>query len=306
MRFNRLDLNLLVALDALLTEQNITRASERLHLSQSAMSGALARLREHFQDELLVQVGRKMTRTALGESLASPVHNILMQVQATVERRATFDPATSNREFSIMVSDYMTTVLMTEAIRRAARIAPGVHFELLLPDIAQTDDLDRGQLDFLITPREYASPEHPSLDLIEETYACVVWDEHPIAGDSISFEEYLAMGHVIVRFGKQRVPTFDEWFFTRFGVPRRVEIIAPTFNAVPQLLVGTHRIAMMHRRLALHYRKLLPLRLLQPPTEIPALTECIQWHKAQDGDGGIIWFRNLLKQVAQDLDSIHS
>src|SRR5262245_4933192 len=112
MRFNRLDLNLLVALDALLAEQNITRAAERLHLSQSAVSGALARLREHFQDELLVQVGRRMTRTPLAESLAQPVREILAQVQATVERRPGFDPSTSDRQFSIMVSDYVTTVLM--------------------------------------------------------------------------------------------------------------------------------------------------------------------------------------------------
>ena len=226
MRFNRLDLNLLVALDALLTDQNITRASERLHLSQSAMSGALARLREHFQDELLVQVGRRMTRTPLAESLAQPVRNILAEIQATVERRPSFDPATSERSFSLMASDYVTTVLMSRVLQRAAREAPGIHFELLFPDSSQLESLESGEIDFLITPREYLSSEHPSLDLLEETYACVVWDQNPIAGTSMSFDQYLAMGHVVVRFGKMRVPSFDEWFFARFGVSRRVEVVA--------------------------------------------------------------------------------
>ena len=303
MRFNRLDLNLLVALDALLTDQNITRASERLHLSQSAMSGALARLREHFQDELLVLVGRRMTRTPLAENLVKPVRDILAQIQATVERRPTFDPATSDRRFSLMVSDYITIVLMSRVLQRAAREAPGITFELLFPDSSQLETLDSGEIDFLITPREYIASEHPSLDLIEEAYACVAWDQNPVSASSISFEQYLSMGHVVVRFGKMRVPSFDEWFFARFGVSRRVEVIAQSFTAVPQLLIGTQRIATMHRRLALHYQKLMPLRLLPPPIEIPRLTECIQWHKAHDNDGGIIWLRSLIKDVASTLES---
>ena len=109
------------------------------------------------------------------------------------------------------------------------------------------------------------------------------------------------MGHVVVRFGKSRVPSFDEWFFTRFGFLRRVEVVAQSFNAVPQLLIGTQRIATMHRRLALHYQNLLPLRLLPPPIEIPKLTECLQWHKAHDGDGGIVWLRTLIGEVAREI-----
>jgi LysR family nod box-dependent transcriptional activator len=303
MRFNRLDLNLLVALDALLTDQNITRASERLHLSQSAMSGALSRLREHFQDELLVQVGRRMTRTPLAESLAKPVRDILAQIQATVERRSSFDPATSDRRFSLMVSDYITTVLISHVLARAAREAPGIGFELLFPDSSQLEILDSGEIDFLVTPREYISSDHPSLDLLDETYACVVWDQHPLAAGPVSFDQYVAMGHVVVRFGKSRVPSFDEWFFSRFGVSRRVDVVAQSFNAVPQLLIGTERVATMHRRLALHYQKLMPLRLLPPPIEIPRLTECLQWHKTHQDDGGIVWLRSLIKDVAAGLET---
>ena len=212
------------------------------------------------------------------------MRDILAQVQATIERRPAFDPASSDRQFTIMVSDYVTTVLMPRVLQRTAQIAPGISFQLLFPDSAQLESLDSGEIDFLVTPRDYISSEHPALDLLQETYACVVWDQNPAAATPMTFEQYLAMGHVVVRFGKSRVPSFDEWFFTRFGFLRRVEVIAQTFNVVPQLLIGTHRIATMHRRLALHYQKLMPLRLMPPPIEIPTLTECIQWHKAHDGD----------------------
>lgn len=302
MRFNRLDLNLLVALDALLTDQNITRASERLHITQSSMSGALARLREHFQDELLVQVGRRMTRTPLAESLAKPIRDILTQVQATVERRPTFDPEISDRQFTIIASDYITTVLMSRVLQRAAQIAPSVSFELLLPGSNPLASFESGEVDLLITPGAYTVNEHPSLELFKEQYACVVWEHNPAASAPMTFEQYLAMGHVVVRFGKARVPTFDEWFFARFGFVRKVEVIAQSFNAVPELVIGTQRLATVHRRLALHYQKIMPLRVLPPPIEIPTLTECLQWHKAHDGDGGIVWLRTLIHEVAQELN----
>ena len=131
MHFNRLDLNLLVAFDALLEDLNITRAGERLSLSQSAMSGALARLRNYFQDDLLVQVGRKMIPTPLAESLRPRVRSILQDIQATVETRPSFDPATAVRHFRISASDYVVTVLFAPALALMNRFAPGLSFEFI-------------------------------------------------------------------------------------------------------------------------------------------------------------------------------
>ncbi|MEC4511813.1 LysR family transcriptional regulator, partial [Klebsiella pneumoniae] len=112
MRFNKLDLNLLVALDALLSEQNISRAAEKIHLSQSATSNALARLREYFDDELLVQVGRKMEPTPRAEALKDAVRDILVRVDATVAAQPEFGPAQANRLFRLFVSDYTMTTLI--------------------------------------------------------------------------------------------------------------------------------------------------------------------------------------------------
>jgi LysR family transcriptional regulator, nod-box dependent transcriptional activator len=213
MHFEQLDLNLLVALDALLTDRSITAAGVRVHLTQSAMSGALSRLREFFNDELLTQVGRKMIPTPLAESLAEPVRQILLQIKSTINAKPGFDPSTSTRHFSVMMSDYVATVLMSEVLRRAEAEAPGVRFNVMSNDTATpVEFLERADVDLLIMPREYLSDKHPRLDLYTDDYACVVWNENPLVGDSISKEQYIEMGHVVLQFGRGRVPVQDEWW----------------------------------------------------------------------------------------------
>src|SRR6185437_4599317 len=158
MHFRNLDLNLLVALDALLLERNITLAGKRVHLSQSAMSGALSRLREYFGDELLTQIGRKMIPTPLGESLAVPVKKVLLEIRATVAAQPTFDPGTANRTFRLMMSDYVSTVLMSTALPVIERLAPHVNIEILSNDVASPfDELDHAEIDLLIMPQPYLS-----------------------------------------------------------------------------------------------------------------------------------------------------
>ena len=299
MHFEQLDLNLLVAFDALLTERSITAAGVRVHLTQSAMSGALSRLREFFNDELLTQVGRKMVPTPLGESLAEPVRQILLQIKATINATPAFDPATSTRHFSVMMSDYVDTVLMSEVLRLAEAVAPRVRFNVVANDVgAPTEFLERADVDLLIMPREYLSDKHPHEDLYTDGYACIVWRDNPLIGDSLTKEQYLAMGHVVLQFGRGRIPVQDEWFLTNLGVTRRIEVRAMNFNSVPQHVVGTKRIATIHRRLADHYARYLPLRILTPPYELPSLTEAVQWHSLFQEDAGNRWLRMLMKQVA--------
>jgi DNA-binding transcriptional LysR family regulator len=302
MHFEQLDLNLLVALDALLTERSITAAGVRVHLTQSAMSGALSRLREFFSDELLTQVGRKMVPTPLGESLAEPVRQILLQIRATISTKPGFDPATSTRHFSVMMSDYVDTVLMSELLRRAEAVAPRVRFNVVSNDIGSpTEFLERADIDLLIMPREYLSDKHPREDLFTDGYACVVWNENPLVGDSLNAEQYLGLGHVVLQFARGRIPVQDEWFLTKLGVTRRIEVLAMNFNSVPQHIVGTKRIATIHRRLAEHYARYLPLKILAPPYELPLLTEAVQWHGLFTEDAGNRWLRTLFKQAASDV-----
>src|SRR5438093_9544645 len=130
MRFNKLDLNLLVALNVLLTEKNISRAAERIHLSQSAMSNALARLRSYFVDELLVPSGRQLILTPRAESLVEPVREVLMRIESTIAAQPQFDPSTASHTFTLLVSDFTTTVFVPALLERLFHEAPGVRLDL--------------------------------------------------------------------------------------------------------------------------------------------------------------------------------
>jgi LysR family nod box-dependent transcriptional activator len=297
LRFNRLDLNLLVALDALLAEQSITRAATRLNLSQSATSGVLARLREYFDDDLLTQVGRTMVMTPLARDLEGPVRSVLLQIQATIETKAEFDPATSTRHFRVIASDYPTSVLFPELSRLLSRLAPKITLEILAPDVNHNTMLDRGEIDIKLMPSKYITDDHPNEVLYEDTYCCAVWASNTLVGDTLSLEQYMDLGHVSTNFGKS-IPSFEEWFLKSTGLSRRVEISTSSFYSLPLLLLGTDRIATMHLRLARMFAHYYPLRLLTPPMAIPGLVEHMQWHKFLDKDPAHQWFRAMLRKAA--------
>ena len=298
MHFRQLDLNLLVALDALLSERNITEAGRRVHLTQSSMSGALGRLREYFEDELLVQVGRKMMPTPLAESLAGQVREMLLKVKTTIAIKPVFDAATSRRRFSLMMSDYVSTVLMADVLRHAEKVAPNVGFEIVSNDVSNPfDAVDRADVDILIMPPDYLSTQHPSDLLFKDSYACIVWAENPLVRESISPEEYLQLGHVVLQFGRRNA-AIENFFLTQQGATRRVEVVAMNFNAVPVCVVGTHRIATVQRRLAEYYAKYLPLKLFDPPFKIPPVAESMQWHTLFNEDAGSMWLRDFIREVA--------
>ena len=250
MRFNRLDLNLLVALDALLTERSVTRAAQRLHLSPSATSDALARLREYFDDELLVQVGRRMEPTPRAEALQQPVRDVLVRVDSTIAIQPHFDPRLSDRVFRIFASDYTQLVLGPQVMALAAAQGAGVRLDFL-PQIAQPHrSLERGEADLLVMPQALLSPDHPQAVLYEEGFVCLVWRGAALAQGRLSRERYLAAGHVVMRPQDSQATTFEDWALSRQGLQRRIAASSHGFAPVPGLLVGTEHVATLHARLA--------------------------------------------------------
>jgi DNA-binding transcriptional LysR family regulator len=304
MRYHKLDLNLLTALRALLAEKNVTRAGEAVHVTQSAMSGILARLRDYFGDPLIVQVGRKMELTSLAESLVEPVNDVLLRIDATIATRPEFNPLTTRRHFSVVASDYSISVLLLDVLRRVHRDAPGMSLEFLNPSESAAAELEAGEVDFIVNPESQNSTVQSAAVLFEDSYTIVVDAGNTELGASVGIEQYLALRHVAFKSGRHGLPHFETWMANRYGEERRVEVVAHSFSLLPRLVIGTARIATMHTRHARQLERTMPIRLVKPQFEIPRLVELLQWHKYRDLDPGSVWLRDVILEGARALPAL--
>lgn len=300
MRFKRLDLNLLVALDHMLRLRSISRAAEQMNMSQSAMSNALTRLREYFDDPLLVQVGRRLDLTPRAQAMQDHVRDILVRVDAAISSETEFDPAQSSREFSILLSDFTMQVLMPHVLRLAYAASPSIRFRLLPQQTFPYLELDRGEADLLIAPKVFSSPDHPSMALFEDEYCCLVWKGSPLAERPLTEEEFVSAGHV------RMVPStgansFEDQFLEKRGISRRIEVSCYSFTALPYLVLGTDRIATVHGLIARHAMSHLPL--VRHPLPFPwiALDEVLQWHGHRSRDSGLVWLRGIFQKAVEEM-----
>ena len=302
MRLEKLDLNLLVALDALLQEKGVSLAADRLNLSQSATSGALARLREYFRDDLLVLNGRSMALTPRAEKLVDPVRSVIEQIRATIMVAEPFDPHSSDRTLSIMATDYIVEILLRPAIVACATDAPGIKFELVPIVESPVEALQRGRADLLIGIDNVVSTEHPSELLYTEDFVIAGWRDNPLLDGPMTLERYGELGHVAVRFGQQ-TSSYEMTAARLRSIARRVEVIAPNFMSLGGLIVGTNRIATIHRLLAVRLAEYLPLKLMELPFEMPPVREIAQWSSRSANDPAIAWLVTRLKEIAEQLQS---
>lgn len=305
MRYQKLDLNLLSALKVLLEKKNVTRAGEELYVTQSAMSGILARLRDYFDDPLIVQVGRRMELTPLAESLIDPVNDVLLRIDATIATRPRFDPAAMSRHFTVTASDYVLAVFMCEVLQRVRAEAPGITWRFIAPSEQAPSQLEKGEVDFIIHPAQLASTTQSSEELFEDSYVMAVCRDNPEIGDTISLEQYLAAGHVTFQSSSQGLPMFETWFGRQHGEnARRVEVVTSSFHVLPQLVVGTGRVATLHARMAGTFQQGLPIRLVRPLFEVPKLVEVLQWHCYRDQDPGNQWVRERIIEMARQMPAL--
>ncbi|MVT69828.1 LysR family transcriptional regulator [Bradyrhizobium pachyrhizi] len=305
MRFKGLDLNLLVALDALMTERNLTAAARKINLSQPAMSAAIARLRTYFSDELFTMRGRELVPTPGAEELAGPVREALLHIQISIISRDSFDPAQSSRRFRVILSDFMTIVFFRRIMDRIAQEAPAVRFELL-PFSDEPDELlRRGEVDFLILPELFMSSSHPKATLFDETLVCVGCRTNKQLSRQLTFEKYLSMGHVTAKFGRALRPNLEEWFLLEHGLKRRIEVVVQGFSLIPPIILDTRRIGTMPLRLARHFEKRMPVRIVAPPLPLPTFTEALQWPAFHNTDPASVWMRRILLEEASNIASGH-
>jgi LysR family transcriptional regulator, nod-box dependent transcriptional activator len=304
MRFNRLDLNLLVALDALLTLKSVSLAAQKLNLSQSAMSNALARLRDHFDDELLVPSGRTLHITPRASLLQGPVRDVLMRVDTTICAPLVFNPLESARQFRIFLSDFTMIALMPHLIALCNERAPNVTFDFLPQSNDPQKLLERDEADLLIIPNFYCDDTHPHEILFSEEFRCVVWSKGVFAkiANKMSLKVFQSAGHVVMK-PPGAAPSFEGTVMEQNGISRRVEVQTFSFFGALALVVGTDRIATVHRRLAEYGEKILPLKVLHHPVKFQPMHQAMQWQRFRTNDPGLTWLREMMKEAVTRMDA---
>lgn len=250
MRFKNLDLNLLAALDALFRHRNVSRAAEELFISQSAMSNALGRLRDYFADPLLIQIGRRMELSPLGVNLAGPVRDILVQIETATSVARAFDPASAVQRITMIVSDYSLFTIIPPFLAKMAQLAPGLTFDIRAQQTLPHLLLERGEADLLLAPLPFCSVEHPTEILFEDTFCCVVDSAREGTGSPLERADFETAGHIVMQ-----PPNGGESLAVRIcheaGLAMREEVRTFSFASMLLLVLGTRRIAMVQRRLAL-------------------------------------------------------
>jgi LysR family transcriptional regulator, nod-box dependent transcriptional activator len=292
------DLNLLVALDALLTERNVTRAGERLFLSQPAMSGTLSRLRHVFHDELLVRAGRELQLTELAAGLASPVHECVQQIEALLNARVPFAPENERRCFRIAASDYVVLLTLRQLSKSLTEVAPNISLQFCSLEPSVADQLATGDIDFAVLPAEF-DLHLPSVPLFDDSWVCAVRSGHPHEGERFTSEEFLALPHLSFRFAGPEHGSVVENYLVAIGCQRKVVASSESLAMAPFLLQGTPFVTLIPRRLGERVRQAADIKLIEPPFDVPPLRETLFWSPRFTASPAHAWFRERFCEAAQ-------
>jgi DNA-binding transcriptional LysR family regulator len=298
------DLNLLVTLRALLEEGNVTHAGARVGMSQPSMSIALGRLRRHYKDELLVRTGRDYSLTPLAKSLLPSVQESLRLVESALDLSDGFVPATSDRMFSITLSDYAITVLIEPLLRRVHELAPGVGLELhpIPPDMAETD---RGLLqhDLLIAPMGYRFLGQSEV-IFRDRFVCIVDPANPRLRDGwLSLDDLGKLPHAAATFGHS-VLNSAERALEELGVRRNVQVTTVGWLSLPFVVAGTDLVAVVPERLARRVAVPAGVTVVEPPFGRVELIEAAWWHPLRSTDPANQWLRAVFIEAAASLPAL--
>jgi len=309
MHFNRLDLNLLVALDALLSEQNVTRAAERLHVSQPAMSGALQRLRAYLEDPLLQAApGHRLELTPRARRLAGPVKELLLRIQATLCSEPEFDPATADRYFQLAMSSYCIELLGVPLMASLCAQAPGVRCRFHELAAESLEHVANGTLDFCITlaNRSFLDPASKfdnlrALEIFTDRFVLVAAAGNSAVARNLSFERLRAMPSVEVRlFGDMR--SVADRVLHRYDAPANSVAVVSSYYLAASMVASSPLIAIVPESLAKRHAAAFDLTIHHPEFQLPELVESMIWHSSNDTDPAHVWFRERLRDIGIGLN----
>ncbi len=298
MNLRSIDLNLIPVFDAIFTEGNLTRAADRLAMSQPAMSNALARLRAAVDDPLFIRTARGMIPTPRARQMAGQIRQALNLIQTTLERNTDFDFALSDRTFSIAVEDYGEAVITPPLMDWLSRVAPAIQMKIWPGrSRAVREELKSGAVDLAVDYFRLDGQGFSSTHLMTDELVSMVRKDHPLIGETLNLEQYVTLPHVVLA---QNAPMVDRELAKR-GLTRKRALQVPHFISMPLIVKSTDFICTLPRRMASVYMEHFPVKMMASPIVFPKIPIYLVWSEAVGSDPGHAWLRDSLCSLCQRL-----
>lgn len=294
------NLNLLVALDALLGERSVSAAAKLTRVTPSAMSHSLAELRALLDDPLLVRSGRAMVLTPRAEALGPQLRKLLLDAKRLLAGSTVFDPATAERRFVIAAPDFLATLLLPPLLQAIALEAPGIVLEIV-PSVRRGNAwlLETGELDLALGAIVDHSSAIRRMDLCTEGFACAARKGHPSIRGKLDLRAYVETPHLVITLGDDTAPTWIDQALAQLGEQRRVAVRVRYFMTAPLVISQSDLLLTGPSMLVRYFARLVPLQVLAPPVDLPTYPEEAYWHQRFDDDPAHAWLRQLVKKTAQ-------
>ncbi|MEE1925350.1 LysR family transcriptional regulator [Pseudomonas sp. 148P] len=296
MNLNKVDLNLFIVFDAIYTEANLTRAGQIVGITQPAVSNALARLRETFNDPLFVRTAQGMVPTPMAQNIIGPVRNALSLLRVSVQESRIFNPLQANKTFRISMTDLTEAVVLPPLFQRLRRLAPAVVIESFLCKRRETTkELAAGRLDFAVDAPLNTDPQVRHVKLMQDQYVCAMRQGHPMAKDRISLDEYMSLTHIHISSRRNGLGYVD-LALGKMGLQRRIALRSQHYLMASQVLQQTDMVMTVPERFArrhqLNYASL-------PVNDVPPLETHLYWHESTDQDPANRWMREQIIELCQ-------
>ena len=291
-----LDLNLLKTLDALLDERNVTRAAQRLSLTQPAVSGMLNRLRDYFDDPLFVRTPHGIVPTLRAREMAAPIKQILSDIDILL-KPAQFDPLTETLTFTVAATDYALKAVIVPFIAALRARAPGIRVRVVPVEPEQlTTQFEQGKIDLaLLTPDSTPDNLH-NRPLYNEEYVCLMRHDHPDAHQALTLDRFCALEHVLVSYKGENFWGVTDDALADVGRKRQIGLSVSSFLVLPDILAISEMIAVVPARLAYTDPR---MHVVSPPLPIAGFTKSMAWHERTHRDAAHQWLRNLVHATSQ-------
>ena len=303
MNLNKVDLNLFIVFDAIYTEANLTRAGQIVGITQPAVSNALSRLRETFNDPLFVRTAQGMVPTPMAQNIIGPVRNALQLLRVSVQESRSFNPQQANKTYRISMTDLTETVILPPLFQRLKRLAPMVQVESFLAKRRETTkELAAGRLDFAVDAPLNTDPQVRHVKLMEDRYICAMRPGHPLAKDKLSLDEYLSLTHIQISSRRSGLGYVD-LSLGKMGLQRKVTLRSQHYLMASSILMNTDMAMTVPERFARrHGLHQVPL----PVNDVPALETHLYWHESTDQDPANRWMREQIIEISQQVTRAES